>query len=91
MSESLIQNLIPLFWALRSNKSLINFSRSFEIVNKCLEKLERRDMKNPKFDLATEDFSDLSACPSFVFRQRGEYVEHFLYSNPLACVREVKR
>ena len=49
-------------------------------------------MKSPKFDLATEDFfSGLSACPSFVFRQRGEYVEHFLYSNPLACVRGVKR
>ena len=36
------------------------------------------DVKNPEFDLATEDFFWLECMPYFVFRQRGEYVEHFL-------------
>ena len=53
MSESLNQNLIFLFWVLRSNKSLTNFSRAYK--TKYFEKLDRTDMKNPKFDLATED------------------------------------
>ena len=55
MSESLNQNLILLFWVLRSNKSLINFSCAFEIVDKTLGEIRKDRHENPKFDLGTPD------------------------------------